>query len=222
LTILKFGNFIASGSHPTINIYSIDQLMSSRSSKPSIATLNGHSNSVYCLSQNGKFLVSGSKDSSIILWNLSSFGFVRQFVGHQHTVCDVSLLDNERIVSSSLDSSVRVWDMKTAECIKIMKYHCGCVHSIFRHEKFFLSSGRDAKITAWDFKKFNPIFTISDQCAIVDVLLMHEGHLFGGCVDGRLFVWNLTTTIKTHEMIENISKKLNSNTYTDVIVFTFQ
>eukprot|EP01080_Neovahlkampfia_damariscottae_P012219 gene12219-5805_t len=189
LTLLKFGSYIASGSHPFIKIYRISDLSSYKPHKNAIATLNGHSNSVYCLANSEKFLVSGSKDFSIIIWDISSFAFMKRFFGHTSTVCDVTI-KNETLISSSLDSTIRVWDTRSGDCLKVLNQHNGCIHSIIHHDKFFISAGRDSRIIGWDLNKFGILFNFEDQNAVIDVMMMENGCLIGGSVDGNISISN--------------------------------
>jgi WD40 repeat protein len=75
-------------------------------------TLTGHTSIVWsvALSADGQTLVSGSGDSTIKVWNLSSGKEVRTLTGHTGYVWSVALsADGQTLVSGSDDKTIKVW-----------------------------------------------------------------------------------------------------------------
>ena len=88
------------------------------SNMPCIATITGHTNSVFALAidpGNGR-LFSGSDDRSIKVWDTAaadgSFPCIATLTGHTHWVRAL-VVDpgNGRLYSGSVDHSIRVWDI---------------------------------------------------------------------------------------------------------------
>ncbi|KAH6772772.1 Transducin/WD40 repeat-like superfamily protein [Perilla frutescens var. frutescens] len=83
----------------------------------SLKIYTGHVNRVYCIiptfSVTGaKYIVSGSEDKCIYLWNLQGKNLVQKLEGHTDTVISVTCHPTENmIVSAGLekDRTVRVW-----------------------------------------------------------------------------------------------------------------
>lgn len=80
-------------------------------------TYTGHVNKVYCITStfsvtNGKYIVSGSEDNCVYLWDLQNKNMVQKLEGHTDTVISVSChpIDN-KIASAGLDNdrTVRIW-----------------------------------------------------------------------------------------------------------------
>ncbi|KAJ8519222.1 hypothetical protein ONZ45_g3810 [Pleurotus djamor] len=70
-------------------------------------------------------LVTCSDDLFIKLWNVAeeykNFSTLR---GHEHSISSVRFLPGDaRVVSSSRDHTVRVWDVQTTHCIKTLRPH---------------------------------------------------------------------------------------------------
>lgn len=74
-------------------------------------------------------LISGSRDKKIIIWNFSNdlqqtnkelCGIpYKSLTGHNHFISDLSLSnDNQFLVSSSWDSTMRLWDLKQCKTTK--------------------------------------------------------------------------------------------------------
>jgi len=74
-------------------------------------TLTGHTDEVYsvALSADGLTLVSGSRDQTIKVWNLSTGQAVRTLTGHTDAVISVAIsADGQTLVSGSSDTTVKV------------------------------------------------------------------------------------------------------------------
>jgi WD40 repeat protein len=72
----------------------------------------GHEDSVssVAFSHDGQFIVSGSSDRSIRLWDLEGNQIGRAFLGHEDCVNSVAFSpDGKRIVSGSKDGTIRLW-----------------------------------------------------------------------------------------------------------------
>lgn len=70
-------------------------------------------------SHNGNWLVSGSSDKSIIIWDVKNRKIQRQISKHNEAVTAIALSPNgKKIASSSADHTVRVWDFSTGNELK--------------------------------------------------------------------------------------------------------
>lgn len=77
---------------------------------------------VTCLSfsPDGRYLASGYwyQSFSVELWEVASGKLLRTLEGHQGDVSSVEFSpDGKRLVSTSADGSVRIWDARTGECL---------------------------------------------------------------------------------------------------------
>ena len=61
-----------------------------------IQVLSGHTGSVLCLNYNENYLVTGSSDSSIIIWSLLSGTKIKQLNGHSESVLGILSFTNSR------------------------------------------------------------------------------------------------------------------------------
>ncbi|KAI5475136.1 sulfur metabolite repression control protein [Pseudohyphozyma bogoriensis] len=121
-------------------------------------TLRGHGDAVICLAYDKQLLVSGSADSTIRVWDFGT-GEVYALRGHTEWVNSVALWDSNTgfastshegdlgkpsndpkvakesnrgkfLFSASDDSTIRVWDLYTRECVRILKGHVAQVQSL--------------------------------------------------------------------------------------------
>ena len=62
----------------------------------------------------GPVLLAGSEDNSVYMWNASKGQFMMAFIGHEKSVtCGFFSGDGKKVVTASLDSSIRVWNPTT-------------------------------------------------------------------------------------------------------------
>ena len=79
--------------------------------KPVLVLPVGHIDAVTCLnySADGKYLVSGSKDRTVKLWNQEQ-RLLRTFTGHDSPLMDVKISPDQRYILSRTDSSYYFWN----------------------------------------------------------------------------------------------------------------
>ena len=76
-------------------------------------TLTGHTELVRSLAHilNTKFILSGSDDNSIKIWNYETYELVQTLTGHTDTVRSIVYIPNTKyIVSGSLDKTIKIWN----------------------------------------------------------------------------------------------------------------
>ncbi len=90
---------------------------------PNLPVINyeGHSDQVNCvaLNRDNKWLVSGSSDKTIKIWNTLNGKLERTLEGHDWKVLTLAISnDSKYIVSGSNDGSVKLWDFETGKELK--------------------------------------------------------------------------------------------------------
>ncbi|GIJ81766.1 cross-pathway control WD-repeat protein cpc2 [Aspergillus pseudoviridinutans] len=136
-------------------------------------TLEGHNGWVTSLAtslENPNMLLSGSRDKTLIIWNLTrdeqAYGYPkRSLEGHSHIVSDcVISSDGAYALSASWDKSLRLWELATGETTRTFVGHTNDVLSVSfsADNRQIVSGSRDRTIKLWntlgDCK-----FTITDK-----------------------------------------------------------
>ncbi len=71
------------------------------------------------LSNDNKFVISGSKDKTIKLWYVYTGECLKTFSEHSDVVNSVSFsFDNKYFISGSNDGTIKMWKVSTGECIR--------------------------------------------------------------------------------------------------------
>nr|GMD56731.1 COMPASS-like H3K4 histone methylase component WDR5A [Ipomoea batatas] len=82
-----------------------------------LKTYRGHANSKYCISStfsitNGKYVVGGSEDYCIYMWELQSRKIVQKLEGHCDAVISVACHPTQNLIASGAlgnDKTVKIW-----------------------------------------------------------------------------------------------------------------
>ena len=105
------------------------------------------------VSPDGSRIASGSSDSTIRLWDVTSGEQVALLNGHTDSVFSVVFSpDGHMLASGSRDSTIRLWDVTSGEQIRLLKGHYNTVNSVaFSPDGQTLASGAwDDTIRLWD------------------------------------------------------------------------
>ena len=85
----------------------------------------GHTGSVnaLALSPDGRFLVSGSEDVTLKIWDTATGNVLRTLSGHEQSVLAAAISpDGRKIASGGADATVRVWNVVTGESTKVASH----------------------------------------------------------------------------------------------------
>lgn len=127
-----------------------------------IGTCQGHKNWVLVVSwsPDGLRLATGDNDGVIFLWdpsNVKAEG--RKLMGHKKFITGLAWeplhlnKDCSKMVSSSKDWSLKIWDTKAERCLHSLMMHNMCVtRVVWSGEGFIYSSSEDRTIKMWDGK----------------------------------------------------------------------
>lgn len=116
-----------------------------------IRILSGHTHSVRAISGHGDTLVSGSYDSTVRVWRISTGEQLHVLHGHVQKVYSV-VLDHKRnhCISGSMDSLVKIWDLNTGTCLHTLEGHSMLVGLLDLRDDKLVSAAADSTLRIWD------------------------------------------------------------------------
>ena len=173
--------------------------------------LEGHDDAICALySLPGNLMVSGSEDNSIRVWNAAKDGGVAvcrdeggepvELTGHDDLIIDfASCQKSGTLLSISFDSTVRIWDTSTWQCISTLRVaprysHC---HAITVVDGILCVGADGPVVTLWDLDTLQKVGDLEGhqenvQCSSsVRAMCSHpnEKSMFTGGDDCRIIVW---------------------------------
>ncbi|GAB1298106.1 p21-activated protein kinase-interacting protein 1 [Apodemus speciosus] len=115
-------------------------------------THHGHTASLSAMASNSRYVVTGSKDETIHIYDMKRKVEHGALVHHTGTVTCLKFYGSRHLISGAEDGLICVWDAKKWECLKIMKAHRGHVTSLSIHPsgKLALSVGTDKTLRTWN------------------------------------------------------------------------
>ena len=125
-----------------------------------VRTLLGHSHAVWAVATDGTYVVSGSSDRTVKLWDLASGVCVRTLVGHTATVWSVALSPAcAYIVSGGSDNTVKLWDLASGACVRTLAGHWDTVYSATYSPdgRHLVSGSQDDTIKIWDGRHYRRV-----------------------------------------------------------------
>merc|ERR1711860_88239 len=114
-----------------------------------VITFNGHKSAVTALTFDleGHRLVSGSRDTTVIVWDVINEAGLFKLKGHKGPITSLSF-DNKRnvLISSSKDTFIKFWDLKIQHCFKTMTDHIMEVWDFVLVKDYLISATSDAEL----------------------------------------------------------------------------
>lgn len=72
----------------------------------------------------GQYIVTGSRDKTIKLWDASSGQLLSTLVGHDNWVRQLVIHPSGKyLVSASDDKTIKIWDLRSGRCVKTIEAH---------------------------------------------------------------------------------------------------
>ncbi|KAJ9144253.1 Cell division control protein 4 [Pleurostoma richardsiae] len=152
-----------------------------------IRILSGHTHSVRAISAHGDTLVSGSYDSTVRVWRISTGEALHVLHGHSQKVYSV-VLDHKRnrCISGSMDSLVKIWDLDTGACLHTLEGHSLLVGLLDLRDERLVSAAADSTLRIWDPE--------TGKCK--STLMAHTGAITCFQHDGRKVISGSEKTVK--------------------------
>lgn len=135
-------------------------------------THHSHTASLSVLAANSRYVVSGSKDETIHIYDMKRKVEHGALVFHAGTVTCLKFHGSQHLISGAEDGHICIWDAKRWECLKTIKAHRGHVTFLSIHPsgKLALSVGTDKTLRTWNLLEGRSAFikNIKENAHIVE------------------------------------------------------
>ncbi|XP_029196914.2 F-box/WD repeat-containing protein 4-like [Acropora millepora] len=84
---------------------------------------------------------------------------VRTYSGHHGDICKF-VVRNGQLVSSSMDNSIRSWDLQTGKCKDIFRGHSSDVNSVDCFDDVIVSGSKDKTVKVWSLQNLSCVHTV--------------------------------------------------------------
>jgi WD40 repeat protein len=126
---------------------------------------------------------------------LRTGGLARVLTGHQGAVWAVAVLPDGRVISSSFDGAMRVWDVESGQVLATLTGHQGSVRTVaVLPEGRVVSGSRDTTMRVWDVESGQVLATLTGhKGSIRTVAVLPDGRVVSGSSDCTLRVWDVAS-----------------------------
>jgi mitogen-activated protein kinase organizer 1 len=201
----------------------------SRQTEPDIQPLPGPVHALTYSSSPSTYILAGSADRSIRLYNPSRAPppaqpaaalappkptqLIQTYSAHGYEVLDISVTaDNARFASVGGDRSVFLWDVTTAQTLRRFggsQGHSARINAVAfagSADSVLVSGSFDASVRIWDVKsqQMKPIMVLDEARDSVSCVLAGEGgeyEILAGSVDGRVRCYDLRKGVLETDVI---------------------
>ncbi|KAF3435623.1 hypothetical protein FNV43_RR22714 [Rhamnella rubrinervis] len=134
-------------------------------------------------------IVSGGMDTMVLVWDLRTGEKAQTLKGHQLQVTGLAL-DNEDIVSSSVDCSLRRW--RKGQCIESWEAHKAVVQAVIKmHSGELVTGSSDSTIKLWRGKTCTQTF-VGHTDTVRALAVMSGLGILSASHDGSVRLWALS------------------------------
>jgi platelet-activating factor acetylhydrolase IB subunit alpha len=167
---------------------------------PAKGVLKGQRGAITCLIFHPiyNYLVSGSEDATIAVWECDGYERQNSKKAHKNTVNGLAFDSlGKNLASCSSDLSIKIWNFDTLTCVKELLGHEHSISSVeFTPDGNFLFSGsRDKTVKFWEVSTGNEKKTfLGHKEWVRSVSINKSGNLLASAGDDELIiVWNVET-----------------------------
>ncbi len=195
-----------------------------------------HSASILCLQYDDRILVTGSSDSSCIVYSVKSgYRPVRRLLHHSAAVLDLCF-DDRHIVTCSKDVTICIWDRETGAMLKQLRGHTGPVNAVQMRGNTVVSCSGDFRVKLWNIETGKAIREFTGHTkGLACSQFSEDGRFVASAGNDRVIrIWDANTgecirEMRAHESlvrslhIDSISGRLISASYDrDIKVFDME
>ncbi|GAO48846.1 WD40 repeat-like protein [Saitoella complicata NRRL Y-17804] len=155
-----------------------------------------HMEGIYTVQFDQDWIVTGSRDRRIIIWDMKTLRYHSKLVGHEGSVLCLQFDAKEGIIiSGSSDSTIVIWDMFTGAQKATLRGHQESVLNLHFDDKYIVSCSKDCTIRVWDRRSENYecIRVLQGHSAAVNAVQFKDNIIVSGSGDRVIKVWNLET-----------------------------
>ncbi|KAI8178685.1 Beta-TrCP [Colletotrichum sp. SAR 10_75] len=195
-----------------------------------------HKASILCLQYDERILVTGSSDSTCIVYNVrSGYRPIRRLRHHTAAVLDLAF-DDKHIITCSKDISICVWDRATGQLLRQLRGHSGPVNAVQMRGNTIVSCSGDFRVKLWNIDTGKNIREFQGHTkGLACSQFSEDGRYVASAGNDKVIrIWDANTgeclrEMKAHDNlvrslhIDSVSGRLVSGSYdTDIKVFDME
>lgn len=161
-----------------------------------LRTLEGHQSAVMSLAFDlqGGTLASGSKDKTVMFWEVESGELLRTLEGHQGTVLSVAFdPQGGTLASGSSDKAIKLWDAHSGKLLRTLEGHTEWVRCVAFDPQGWTLASADKTVRLWDSHSGKLLRTLEGHRDMVRCVAFDtQGRMLAsGSIDKLVKLWDV-------------------------------
>ncbi len=164
-----------------------------------------------CFSHDCSRLLTGSADKTAVVWNLADGSFRMPLKGHSDDVTQAIFLSDDRVVTASLDTSVRFWSLSpspVAEEIKDSVHIQSCI-ALSPDQKLLAIPNLFNKIRIHSLEKDQVVQELSLASPVSSLAFDHRGEILVYSSEHHVLVSDVSTGDEIHTLSKHADNVLS-------------
>jgi WD40 repeat protein len=159
-------------------------------SKKQIREFIGHKEPIISIIAVGPYLITGSQDDSVRIWNIEEGVCVKRLSGHRSDVTALVVNENRILISGDENGQIRTWNGAFKSRKKI---HRGLIQDLSMKGNFVASCAEDNGVRIWDFKKSRELYKLKEKAERLHLFrnLKNQYLMATASNDGAIRLWQL-------------------------------
>ncbi|KAL8141853.1 hypothetical protein V2J09_014885 [Rumex salicifolius] len=155
-------------------------------------SLQGHTGAIRSISSDRGNIVSGSDDQSILVWDKQTLQLLEELKGHTAPISQVRLLSGKRVLTSSHDGTVKMWDVRTDTCVATVGRCSGAVLCMEHDDtaSILAAAGRESVAYVWDIRAGKQMHKLTGHSKWIRSIRLVDDTLITGSDDWTARVWS--------------------------------
>ncbi|KAJ1899224.1 ubiquitin-binding SDF ubiquitin ligase complex subunit met30 [Kickxella alabastrina] len=153
--------------------------------------IQAHTDGILCAQFNGGYMITGSYDSKVHVWDAETFELVSELSGHTMPVRALEF-DDCKLFTGSLDGTVKIWNYRDGTCIRTLNaFDNGGVISLHYQRGTLVVGGQNGTIRVYNIAKMTS-FTLTGHTDWVNAVRLYGENTLFSCSDDMLVKrWDL-------------------------------
>jgi WD40 repeat protein len=179
----------------------IRPLLPAADTKLELVVQSGHADAIkaVALSADGRYVVTGSSDTTAILWDAASGRQLQAFRGHTGEITSLAVSgDGRRLLTGSWDQTAILWDAQTGARLRTFPEHTLAVTAVaLSADGRRAVTGSDRKAILWDVQTGRELQSFAHPATVNGLALSADGkYVLAGTSDDVAFLWDARTGAK--------------------------
>ncbi|KAJ6545263.1 WD40-repeat-containing domain protein [Mycena capillaripes] len=156
-----------------------------------------------------KYIISATNTGIILQWSILTTSIVCSYEGHLSSATCIALSATvpTRMASGSLDTTIRLWDLQTAQCTSVLSCSGSSVHAVAYTPDGtrLLSGSEDGIVRIWDASECHELRRVSAHSSGIGALAISpDGHTYStGGADCLVKIFSIDSDVPTFTFAEH-------------------